>query len=166
MPKPKDVESKDRFLSDILRNHIQNKIHFDTKANWLLAVSALILSFSLPHIKEGLSITNLGFVIIFLSSLLAFLFSLVIFEPPNFLLKLPHSPKSMMFYKSFKHMTPEDYAKNLKKVKTSDAIIDQYAHDVSNLVNRSIAIKNKLIKWPAYILFFGVLLGAILTLVV
>ena len=167
MPKKQlDFRSKQRFLSDILHNHFQSKMHYDTRANWMLGISAVIMSISLTQIKESVYRTNTGFVIIFLSALVSFLFSLIIISVPPFVRRggKDKRAKTLMYFKSFKHMNAEEYANSLKNIKHNDEIIENYAADIVNLVKRSIVIKSKLIKWPVYILFFGVLIGAILIL--
>jgi uncharacterized membrane protein YgaE (UPF0421/DUF939 family) len=154
----------DRFVSDIFRNHIQAKIHFDSKANWLVGISGLIMGLTLPELKGGLGLENLGFLIIFVAAFSSFLLSLVIFEPPNFLRRIKGNKQSLMYYKSFKNMSQEQYIRALKKIKTSEQIIDQYAIDITNLAHKCVEVKNRLIKYPTYILFFGILVGALIVL--
>ncbi|MBW2990508.1 hypothetical protein KY348_02265 [Candidatus Woesearchaeota archaeon] len=169
MPKKQlDFRSKQRFLSDILHNHFQSKMHYDTRANWMLGISAVIMSISLTQLKESVYRTNIGFVIIFLSALVSFLFSLLIISVPPFVRRddKDKRAKTLMYFKSFKHMSAKEYADYLKNINHPDDIIDNYAADIMNLVKRSIVIKSKLIKWPVYILFCGVLIGSIFILII
>jgi len=155
----------DRFISDIYRSHIQAKLHFDSKANWILGISAVMMSFFFPQVAEGITLENLGYAVIFLSALASFLISLLIFEPPKFMKPFPHSKKTVMYYKSFKDMTPQKYYETLRNVKTEDDITKQYAYDIANLAIRCVEVKNKLIIWPTYLLFFGTLIGASLVII-
>jgi len=149
------------FYSDIFHNAIVDKVHEDEKLHWMLGISALVMSLTLTTMRAGFTLENLGFVIIFFSSLMAFLLSLFIFELPEFCRKIPHSYKSIMYYSSHKKMSADEFAEKLKKIRTQEDISDQYAYNVANLVNRNSHLKSVLVKWPVYILFFGIIIGVV-----
>ncbi len=145
------------MLSDIHRNHVRLKHTLDTKANWILGVSGLLLMLSINNLSKGY-----GYQIIFFSAFLSFLLSLIAFNPLNLFIKQKHNPISMMYYESFKDMSPEEIVERLKQIKTKDDLIEQYAWDLYNLVNRVLKFKSRLIKWPVYILLVGVIIGFVL----
>jgi hypothetical protein len=155
-----DPELISQFLSDSLNNHIQAKQHYDNKANWILGVSAVMMSLLLTELKTGINGHSLGFFIVFLSSLIAFLLSLVTITLPRFI-KHNKRQNSIMYFKSCDHTDCEKILHEMKTL-TTDKIIENYTHEISNLVRSGLLLKAKLIKLPFYILFIGTLLGCIL----
>jgi len=147
------------FYSDMFQNMLVDKIHHEEKTHWVLGISALVMSLTLNNLRAGFTLENSGFIVIFGSSLIAFLFSLIIFEVPSFFKKVPHSAKSLMYYRSYRDMSPERYAEELRKIKTINQVSDQYAYNICNIVNRNNAIKRKMLKIPVYLLFWGILIG-------
>ena len=67
-----------------------------------------------------------------------------------------------MYYHSYKTMSPDEYAKRLRAIDSIPEISNQYAYNIANIVNRNNYLKRKLLKWPIFILFWGVLVGFIL----
>lgn len=151
-----------RFYSDSLNNIYVDKVHLDEKIHWLLGITTVIMGLSLPALKEGFTLQNSGFLTIFFVSAISFLIALLTLETPEIFRKYPHSDKSFMYYKSHKHMHPDDFAKELKKIITIEQIADQYAYNISNIVNRNNKLKSDILKIAIYFLFWGIMIGIIL----
>lgn len=167
MPKKSEKKffSKERFLSDILNNHFREKIHYDTKNNWILGISGLVMGLSFPHVNTGLMQTNLGFAVIFITSLVAFLSSILLINPLRKKSRSTNRFETVMYHKSFAHMNAKEYAKKLDNIDSEKKMIEQYAADILNLTQQSILMKSKFSRLPSYLLFVGVLAGAILILI-
>jgi hypothetical protein len=146
------------FMSDIYRNHLEHKRHFETKLQWILGASAIIIGLTAPYISSS---HNPGVIIISFAALLSFLVALYGFEPFNKLTYGTHNTDDVMFYKSFEHMTPQEYAEKLKNVDSIDKIASQYAYDLNNMVKRNIKPMRNYIKISTRILFLGMLTGLI-----
>ena len=155
MPNKKTKETfvTERFYSDILSNTYIDKMHIDEKVYWVLGVSTVILGLSLPSLRYGFNLDNIGFLVIFSAALISFLIALLTLEIPEFIRKVPHSDKSLMFYKGIKSMSPEIYAEKLRNVEKIEEISDHYAYNISNIVNRNNNIKSKLIRFSIYFLW-------------
>jgi len=154
-----------RFYSDILGNTYIDKMHIDEKVHWILGVSTVMLGFSLPSLRYEFTLDNLGFLIIFVAALISFLIALLTLEIPEFIRKVPHSDKSLMYYKGIKSMSPEIYAEKLRNVEKIEEISDHYAYNVVNIVNRNNNIKSELIKFSIYFLWWGIILGVLLIVI-
>ncbi|MAF35375.1 hypothetical protein CMO91_06045 [Candidatus Woesearchaeota archaeon] len=148
----------DRFLSDILRNQITQSIHYDTKANWTLGVSGVLMGLTLPRANSSLPM-----LVIFASASLSFLISLLVFLPPR-RFKSDRRKNGLMYYRGFSDMTLNNYIKALSKLKTQKQMTEQYAIDIYNMAHSSVIVKKKFLTWPNRILFFGTLLGLLLML--
>ncbi|MBU1270466.1 MAG: hypothetical protein KJ583_03160 [Nanoarchaeota archaeon] len=149
----------ENFFQDIFDNNVQTRLHIDEKANWILVISGGLMTLLFSQIRTAVTTNNTGMIIIFSSAFISFLLSLLIFEPPKFFLRgNRHHPKDLTFYKAiWKKYSPEEYAELLKNIKTNEQVIEQYAYSISDMVLKSIVIKSRMIKWPTYTLFFGVL---------
>ena len=155
----------ENFFQDMFGNNIITMRHNDEKANWILAISGGIMALIFPHIQGAVNNNNFGLIIIFSSALISFLISLLIFDPPKFLKLSSHNPKDFTYYKSiYKKYNAEEYATILKSIKTNDQIIEQYAYAIADMTLGNIIVKTTMIRWPTYILFFGILVGSLIML--
>jgi len=152
------------YYSDIFNNHAQTKIFIDNKANWLLGISAVFLGLSFTFIEKRLDFSSLGYYLIFISSLVAFLLSLLILELPSLFIPVKHVDKSYMFLTSSRRVNAEDYSKKLGSIQTNEQLAEQYAYEICNMTARYINVKKRLLRWPTYILFFGLLFGSLFVL--
>jgi hypothetical protein len=160
------VEAMEYFMNDVFQNHIVSKNHLDTKINWLLGISGLIMSILLPYIvKDDASLNHIGLLVMALASMIAFFICLVSFELPHFLTRNMPEQSSVMFYnRSTSHSTESIY-NELKKINNYDDMLKQYAITLYNLTERNIKIKNKLFKYATYTLFFGLTFGFIIIII-
>jgi len=165
--RPEDMEvnltTMEYFMSDVFNNYLISKNHIETKINWLLGISGVIMSALITFlITTNPAVNHLAVLIICFSAFICFLICLLSFELPEWLLNKPHRDGSIMFYNTRKTLTPEDIHKQLMEITTREDILRQYSINIYNVVERNIKVKNKLFKGACNILFTGLLLGFII----
>ncbi len=153
------------YLRNILNNHIKNKLHTEKNIHWIMGSSAVLLGLTFPKIiDKGLG-AGPGIVIMSAGSLVSFLITLYAFEPLGLFTKpAEHKKKSLMYYKSFKDMTPEELAQSFASIDSYEKQIQEYANTLKNMVDRQLVPKNKLLKASTWVLMVSVLLGGIIIL--
>jgi hypothetical protein len=148
------------FLSDVFNNYLVTKNHVETKINWLLGVSGIIMSVSLPWIiHRDPAINYFVLMVVAFSSFICFLICLLSLELPDWVLRKKHLDGSVMFYNSKKPSIPHDIHEQLLNIKTREDLLNQYSINIYNVVERNIKIKNKLFKFACNILFAGLIIG-------
>jgi hypothetical protein len=160
---PLKVEAMEYFMNDVFQNHIISKNHLDTKINWLLGISGLIMSMLLPFIvKSDSSLSHIGLIVMALASMITFFICLISFELPRFMTKNTPEENSVMFYNRTLSRSSEHIYNELKKISSYDDLLRQYAITLYNLTERNIKIKNKLFTYATYTLFCGLTIGFVL----
>ena len=169
MPKKNRIElkGKDNFMRDCFRNYLTSKIHIDTKINWLLGISGLIMSLSIQYVAgEGNYLFVAGTSIIMLSSFFSFVIGLLNLDLPHFMLNSQkHAENNVMFHSHFKGRTVDDVANDFKNIKTEDDVIRQYSTNFYNLVNRNLLFKNRYFNVARNILLCGIILGILIVVI-
>jgi len=150
------------FLSDVFNNYLVTKNHVETKLNWLLGISGIIMSVSLPWIiHKDPAINYFVLIIVAFSAFISFIICLLSLELPNWLLKKQHCDGSVMFYNNKKTVTPQEIHEQLLNIKSREDLLNQYSINIYNVVERNIKIKNKLFKLACNILIVGLMIGFI-----
>jgi len=150
------------FLNDVFNNYLTAKTHIDTKINWLLGLSGLIMTVTLPYlIKPDLHISYIGVFIISFMSFISFLVSLISLDLPNFFNKKSVEYPNVMFSMKRAADSADSLYQDIKNIKTQDNIFRLYAENIHNLVQRNVAIKNNLFKLARNVLLSGLMLGFI-----
>jgi len=155
------------FLRDMFKNYLSAKVHQDTKINWLLGISGLIMSFLTSYVVTQ-SISgelNTGVFIIFISAFATFFLCLLNLDFPNFFLSKKHQEGNLMFPKDILGKSQNQLFRELKELDSYDKILKQYANNFVNLAERNIYPKNKLFVLSRNILLIGLLLGTILMII-
>jgi len=157
------VEAMEYFMNDVFQNHILSKNHLDTKINWLLGISGLIMSILLPYIvKNDVSLSRIGLLVMAFTAMITFFICLLSFELPRFLTKDAPEEDSVMFYnRATAHSSAQIYDE-LKKINSYDDLLKEYAITIYNLTERNIKIKNKLFKYATRTLFTGLTVGFVI----
>jgi len=154
------------FMNDVFQNHLVSKNHLDTKINWLLGISGLIMGMLLPYIvKNDSSFSHIGLLIMAFASMIAFFICLLSFELPRLFTKNKPEENSVMFYNRSSTHSSESIYDELKRIHSYDDLLKQYSITLYNLTERNIKIKNKLFKYATYTLFCGLSLGFILIII-
>ncbi|MFA5797522.1 MAG: hypothetical protein WC916_05845 [Candidatus Woesearchaeota archaeon] len=161
-----NLTAMEYFLSDAFNNYLITKNHVETKINWLLGISGIIMSVSLPWIiHQDPAINYFALMVISFSAFICFLICLISLELPDWVLRKPHRDGSIMFYNTKNVLTPEDIHQQLLAIKTKDELLKQYSINIYNVVERNIKVKNKLFKGACNILFAGLVMGFVVILV-
>jgi hypothetical protein len=154
------------FMSDVFNNYLITKNHIETKINWLLGISGVIMTFSIPLvIDKNSAINHFSMLVICFSAFICFLVCLISLELPDWTLKTPHRDGSVMFYNTKKLLTPEDIHQQLSNIQTQEDILAQYSINIYNVVERNIKVKNRIFKGAGNILFAGLIMGFIVILI-
>lgn len=157
------IEAVEYFMNDVFQNHLLTKNHLDTKINWLLGISALIMSLLLPYIlKNDASVSHFGLFIIAFAAIVSFLTGLLSLELPHSFLKKKPEQETVMFNNCKRYKTSTEIYEELKRIRSYDDILHQYSIAVYNLVERNIKIKNKLFKFSSHVLLIGLVVGFII----
>ena len=160
------IEAVEYFLNDLFNNYLTSKTHLDNKIYWLLGISGLIMSLTLPYMLQSQSHVNFfGMLVISFSAFLTFLMCLVSLDIPQVLTKNIPESDNIMFYKHWRGKTTEDIFQEFKNIKTYDDIYRHYAANFYNLINRNIVIKNRFFKAARNTLFTGLVAGFIIIIV-
>jgi hypothetical protein len=163
---PLKVEAMEYFMNDVFQNHLVSKNHLDTKINWLLGISGLIMSILLPYIaKNDNSLSRIGLLVMAFVSMITFFICLLSFELPKFLTKNTPEEYSVMFYSRTVSHTSESIYNELKKITSYDDLLKQYSITLYNLTERNIKIKNRLFKYATYTLFCGLSVGFVIIII-
>jgi hypothetical protein len=153
------------FMSDVFNNYLITKNHIETKINWLLGISGVIMTVSLPYIiHKDPAINYFAIMVICFSAFICFLTCLISLELPDWILQKPHRDGSVMFYNTKKLLTPEDIRAQLLTIKTHEDILTQYSINIYNVVERNIKVKNRIFKGAGNVLFAGLVMGFIVIL--
>lgn len=161
-----NVTGMEYFLSDVFNNYLISKNHIETKINWLLGISGVIMSISLPFIiHQDPAVNYFAMMVIGFSSFLCFLMCLLSFELPDWVLKRPHEDGSIMFYNTKSTVNIAEIREQLHSIKTRDALYNQYAINIYNVVERNIKVKNKIFKGACNILFTGLIMGFVVIMI-
>lgn len=154
-------ETVEHFMQDMFQNYLTTKTHIDQKVNWLLGISALIMSAALSMLSNHeISINRLTLFVIFMTALFAFLICLLTLDIPSFFTKDIHATtNNLMFYKTFKDKSPDDIYNELRKLKNFDDVVRQYSIHFHDLVERNLAVKKRFFNLARNILFYGMIVG-------
>jgi len=162
-----NLTTMEYFLSDVFNNYLITKNHVETKINWLLGISGVIMGALIPLIiNNNPAVNRLAILIICFSAVICFLICLLSFELPEWILNKPHRDGSVMFYNTKKTVTPEDIHEQLMNIHSREDILKQYSINIYNVVERNIKVKNKLFKGACNILFAGLFIGFVILTVV
>lgn len=145
------------FLSDISQSQSKSKIHYDTKANWIMGISAAITALLLPDILNAWRNHNYSTIIIFFSALITLLISIIIISPPSFL-KNKTRQSSLMYNQTFSNLSATEFKEKIKNL-DKDTLVENYVNDIINFYNNSLKFKANMTRIPYYILFSGLILG-------
>ena len=157
------VEAMEYFMNDVFQNYLITKNHLDTKINWLLGVSAIIMGLLLPYIlTNDVSTSHFGLFIIAFSSLFTFLIGLLSLELPYSFIDHKTEEDTVMFYNRKKFKTSQEIFEELKKIESHDDILRQYSITIYNLVERNIKVKNRLFKFASHVLLMGLIAGFVI----
>jgi sensor histidine kinase YesM len=153
---PLDFDTKESFLGDILRNHMELLRLADSKANMLLVASSLVLTLSLQYLlKEGPLFY--GFLVITFSTLTAATLALFVIIPRG------HTPEgtNLMYFRSFLELDEENYIYALKKtISDRERMVEEYGREIYKLGEKTLYIKYRSLKFALAIFLGGFLLGA------
>jgi hypothetical protein len=168
MKKEESFSSKslDIFFRDVFQNYLTNKTHIDTKINWLLGVSAIVMSLSIQYLpKEEMILYRLGILFILVGSFLSFIINLLNLDLPDFMTRsIPAAGHNVMFHRNFKNKTVEEITEELKTIKNQEDIVNQYAINIYNLTNRNINFKNRYFKIARNTMLISIIIGVIFIL--
>ena len=154
------------FLSDVFNNYLTAKTHIDTKINWLLGISGFIMTITLPYVvAPDAHVNYVGVFIISFTAFISFLVCLISLDLPGFFnRKIPETP-TVMFSMKEAVESAERIHQDFKNINTQDDIFRIYAENIHNLVQRNVAIKNRLFKLARDILLSGIVLGFVVIVI-
>ena len=161
-----NLTAMEYFLSDVFNNYLITKNHVETKINWLLGVSGVIMSVSLPWIvHQDPAVNYFAILLISFSSFICFIICLLSLELPDWALKNSHQDGSIMFYNTKKTISPQEIHQQLLNIKTREQLLTQYSINIYNVVERNIKVKNRLFKGACNILLAGLVMGFLCILI-
>ncbi len=161
-----NLTAMEYFLSDVFNNYLITKNHVETKLNWLLGISGVIISVSLPWIiHKDQAINYWILLIVAFSAFVCFLICLLSLELPNWVLRKQHKDGSVMFYNTKKILSAQDIHEQLLSIKSREDLLNQYSINIYNVVERNIKVKNRLFKIACNILVIGLVAGFIAILI-
>jgi hypothetical protein len=152
------------FMNDLFSNYLTTKTHIDTKINWLLGVSGLLMSLFAPLLfNESMLKARFGVLIILLFSFLSFIICLLALDAPAiFGSKKTHDGENnYMFYKDFKGKSVEEIHAALNKIKTTDDVLRLYSINLHNLIEHNIAYKKNFFILARNTLLAGAIIGLV-----
>jgi hypothetical protein len=152
------------FMNDVFSNYLTTKTHLDTKINWLLGVSGLLMSLFAPLLfNDSMATARFGVLIILLFSFLSFIICLLALDAPAmFASKKTHGGESnYMFYKDFKGRSVEEIHNAFKSIKTTDDVLRLYSINLHNLIEHNIVYKKNFFILARNILLAGVVMGLV-----
>lgn len=154
-------ETVEHFMQDMFQNYQTTKTHIDQKVNWLLGISALIMSATLSALSNHeLNINRYALFVIFITALFSFLICLITLDIPSYFTKhIKPTENNLMFYKTFKNKTTEEIYAKLKSMNNFDDVIMQYSIHFHDLVGRNLSLKKKFFMLARDILFWGMIAG-------
>ena len=153
-------------MNDVFENHLISKNHIDTKINWLLGISGLIMSLLFPYILNNqISISHFGLFVMGLSAFATFLICLLSLELPYSFVSHRNEEDSVMYYNRGRFRSSEDIFLELKKIQNYDDVLKQYSITLYNLVERNMKVKNRLFKMASKTLLTGLIIGVILIII-
>lgn len=153
-------------LGDILKLHMQLNDTCDKKANFVLAISGLILIFILsqfmeffnPNIIYDITI-QIGFFITVLSALAAAILCVFVIKP-----KIGNTNKvNLFYYGSFcNNITKEEYEIEMKKlVKNQEDIIKHYTNEIYDLGKHDLLPRFKSVNLASKMLIISLAAGTV-----
>ncbi len=161
--------SFDQALRTLQQNHIQLSTMADIKANIMITVCSIVLTFSLTQVYKPVLQIHLSVLITF--TLLALLLAVLAVIPS---MKKPldkdgnldqsSSMFNLFFFMHFDEIPKDDFIEKMKKVLNDDTLL--YEHIIADIYGNGIALSRKkyrLIRW-SYLLFLAGILLSIITL--
>lgn len=155
-------------LGDVLKLHLQLNDACDKKANFILAISGLILMFTLTQISQYLNANieygiaiKVGFILTISSALISAALSVFVIKPT-----IENSDRlNLFYYGSFCNMlTKEQYEMEMKKlVDNKEDIIKQYAYEIYELSEYDLKPRFKQLKIASKILILSLVFGTVTT---
>jgi hypothetical protein len=147
------------FLDSIIKMQIELDHIADNRAHYMMVVAGVVLTLSL--IEVGIStVTQLGFLILVISSMFTIILSLIAIRPRIWHSKC-HNPTNVMFYSSIvKNFTRKDYMNKVLKITNNrENIIKEYSDEC---YSHALVLKDKFIflRKTTTVMILGLLLGS------
>lgn len=159
--------SFDQALRTIQQNHLQLSAMADIKANIMITICSLVLTFSLTQVYKPVLQIHLSILIGF--TLLALLLAAMAVIPST---KKPVDSKgrldqnspifNLFFFMHFHQIPKNEFIEKMKTVLSDDTLL--YEHIISDIYGNGIALSRKkyrLIRWSYFIFLAGILLTII-----
>lgn len=160
--------SFDQALRTLQQNHIQLSTMADIKANIMITVCSLVLTFSLTQVYKPVLQIHLSVLITF--TLLALLLAVLAVIPS---MKKPldndgnldqsSSMFNLFFFMHFDEIPKDEFVEKMKRVLNDDTLL--YEHIISDIYGNGIALSRKkyrLIRWSYMLFLTGILISIVI----
>jgi hypothetical protein len=159
----KELGSEIHFLKDNLTKQYDTYHHYETRANFTLAISSGLLFFAITQLIAHPDL-GLGLCVIIFTAFLSMVLSLLTIKPPKFMRKKRQS-ESLFYHSNIFDQTSSGFVKKVLKTSSSrEEIIKEYAQEIYNLVNYSIKPRRIFSQYITNILVIGITIGLIIFL--
>ena len=158
------IGSEIHFLKDNLSKQLQIYHHYETRANYTLALSSAILLFAITILMSKPAFA-LGLYVIIFTTFVALVFSLLTLKPPKIMRK-KRQEESLFYHNNINGMSLGDFTKKIEKTfSSSQEIVKQYSLEIYNLATYSISPRRIFSVYTALTLVIGLTIGIILILI-